>query len=339
MSKRKNHHYIPRFYLKHFATNEDRKAIGLYNLDNKKFIENAPIKHQASSDYLYGNDEVVESWLADIEGVIAKMFYYWIDEKTFIPPPENSNGYLIFKRFILYQLHRTPKAGRESIEHLNEAMLKILPLLAPEIKGKIDGLKLEHPEPILYTLFKSTDKEYLLDYLKFKFVVNLSDLPFLTSDSPVILYNEFMEKSGNYIGATGLASKGLQIFYPIHPRLMICMYDPFVYKCKESENCVSTDKVEDIHQFNVMQYLNCDTQLFFDDTICKEYIETNIVDEYEHLKTPQKSINTIINNGNNKLLFFTGIENFHINLNLSFMKVMFDSKIKSSTPSLRALKK
>ena len=46
MTKKKRHHFIPRFYLKRFSINNEGKALGLYNLDNKKFIKNAPLKIQ-----------------------------------------------------------------------------------------------------------------------------------------------------------------------------------------------------------------------------------------------------------------------------------------------------
>ncbi len=43
MTKRKNHHYVPRFYLKRFSINDEGKVIGLYNHKNNIFVQNAPL--------------------------------------------------------------------------------------------------------------------------------------------------------------------------------------------------------------------------------------------------------------------------------------------------------
>lgn len=332
MSKRKNHHYVPRFYLKRFSVNGEGKTIGLYNYKNKVFIPNAPIKHQASKDFLYGKDDGTESDLAKLESAISKLFHYWTEEKILIPPPKDSKAFSAIKRFILYQIYRTPKAGNEALEHLNDAFQKFIPFIEPNNADKFKELKIVHEEATLLMLLHSADKEYLLNYLDCKFIVNLSELSFITSDSPVILYNQYMEKSGTYIGATGLPSKGLQIFYPIHPRLMICLYDPNVYNCGDTTNCISTEEIDDIHQFNVMQFLNSDSQLFFDEFISKEYIEECIINEYNDKKAPPKNVNKVIKTKDNRTFFFTSSENFHANLELSFFKLICDLDNSGFTP-------
>lgn len=52
MAKKKRHHYVPQFYLKRFSNNNESKVLGIYNLDNKKFIQNAPLKSQAYENFL-----------------------------------------------------------------------------------------------------------------------------------------------------------------------------------------------------------------------------------------------------------------------------------------------
>lgn len=321
MSKRKNHHYIPRFYFKRFSVNNKGKVIGLYNCANSIYVQNAPIKHQACEEFLYGDDNEIESLLADLENNIAKMFHYWTEKKILIPPPQNTNGFIAFKRFILYQLFRTPKAGNTTIEHLNKAFHSFLPLFKPEKIKEFEELEISHENSVLLALLNSADKEYLLNFLDCKFIVNLSELPYITSDSPVILYNQFMEKSDMYIGATGLPAKGLQIFYPIHPRLMICLYDHSVYSCGETINCTSTEKIEDIHQLNTLQYLNCDKQLFFDDSISEGYIVDNLIKGYKDKKKSSRFINKNLKTEDGRSLLFISFEDVHIDLDLSFFKI------------------
>ncbi|MDR2010888.1 MAG: DUF4238 domain-containing protein [Bacteroidales bacterium] len=322
MHKRKNHHYIPRFYLKRFSSDEEGKTIGLYNHQNGKFIKNAPIKHQASENFLYGTDDQTESELAKLENGIAKLFYYWTEEKILFPPSNGTKAFSALKRFILYQLYRTPKAGKYMLEHLNDSFHAILPFVEPDKVKEFENLSISHAEPTLLILLNSADKEYLLDYLDCRFIVNLTGLPFISSDSPVIVYNQYMEKAGNYVGATGLPTKGLQIFYPIHPRLMICLYDPKVYSFGNVINCISTEKIEDIHQLNALQYLNSNNQLFFDNTIIEGYIVDCLIKEYKGKKVPSKNINKLIKTQENGALFFMSSEDVHIDLNLSFLDII-----------------
>lgn len=55
MPDNKNHHYVPRFYLRHFTPNE--KCIDLFNLQTQKLILKAPIKGQCCRDYFYGKNK------------------------------------------------------------------------------------------------------------------------------------------------------------------------------------------------------------------------------------------------------------------------------------------
>jgi hypothetical protein len=60
-----------------------------------------------------------------------------------------------------------------------------------------------------------------------------------------------MEKKGLYLGSAALAVKGLQIFYPIHPRLMLVFYDPETYN-GDAPNCMKTESIQKVHQLNAL---------------------------------------------------------------------------------------
>lgn len=335
MSKRKNHHYVPRFYLKRFSHSNEGLLIGLYNLKNKIFIKKAPVKHQASSDYLYGKDDEVESELSKLESNISKLFYYWTEEKLLIPPPENSNGLTILKRFILYQIFRTPKAG-EDVNKSSDKALKILSKnIFPEMWEEIKDSKLQHSEPALLALLNCVDKEHTLDFLSCKFLVNLSDLPFITSDAPVVLYNQLMENCDNYVGATGLTSKGLQIFYPIHPRLMICLFDSNEYDYGTTD-CISTKLVEDSHQLNALQFINCNSQLFFNEYIEKDYLDL-MIREYQPEKNGRKIINEFITTSDGRKFLYSSFEDSKIKLHLSFCTAKIQKKYRGFIPRHESL--
>lgn len=320
MSKKKNHHYIPKFYLKRFSTNALGKNISLYNHKNKIFIREAPIKNQACAKYLYGVDDEIENALAKMEDKIAKMFYYWTEEKLLYPPPDDSNGYKLLKRFIIYQAFRTPNSGKKIEDGINESVMKFLKEFQLGMWEKLKGSTIKFKNPVLLALSGAIKHEKLLNYLECRFVVNLSDLPLILSDSPVIFYNQLLEKANNYIGATSLVSKGLQVFLPIHPRLLICLYDSRVYEFdNDAKNCSSTESIEEIHQLNSLQLINSNSQVFFNEFISKEYIEI-LHKQNKKYRSDFKNINTVLNH-NDKKLFLMSSKDPQIKLSLGFFKL------------------
>lgn len=320
MNTRKKHHYIPQFYLKRFSVMEEGKCIGLYNISDGRFVANASVKNSACEDYLYGVDDVVEAELGKLESTIGAFFNYWTTEKMLIPPQPDSNALKLLKRFILYQFFRTPKAGKWIEDSTKEAFEVYLLVIPDEERKKFDGLDIVSQDPVLEALIRSTEFEDLMDYLDCRFLVNLSDLLFITSDAPVVLYNQFMEKQDLYIGSTGLAIKGLQIFYPIHPRLMIVFYDPITYST-DAANCMKTESIEEVHQLNILQFINCKNQLFFDDRISKEYIKV-LKEEYHGARNLSGKARKMIRISENKYQYFTAVSDVPINLNIACLKVL-----------------
>ncbi len=326
MPKKKNHHYIPRFYLKKFSIREEDKLIGLYNLENKRFIAKAPLRHQAYEKFLYGENDDIENALAEMEGTISQFFYHWTEKKQLYPPPLGSESFKLLKQFILYQAFRIPKAGDDMMESLNKGMKVLINELEPQMADKMGGSQLEHENPVLMTLLNSLKYEHLLDFLDFKFLVNLSPLSFITSDAPIVFYNQLMEKAGEYMGATGLVAKGLQIFYPIHPRLMICFYDPKIYDFGDGcENCIGTESIEEVHQLNGLQLINSNSQIFFDESISREYI-SDLSSHFSEFRQTKRDISKIIKQGHRKF-FFKSSEDAHIDLTLDFYSLKVNPEV------------
>src|SRR5690349_7669592 len=126
MAENKNHHYVPQFYLRNFSIDEKQVAVGLY-LHEKNIFTTTAIDNIASKKYLYGKDNIIEDALAQLEGDIATLFKIWIP--GFILPPENSPAFNAVKHFILIQLFRTIKAGKDLSEGLNVSFQSILKIM------------------------------------------------------------------------------------------------------------------------------------------------------------------------------------------------------------------
>jgi len=71
MATNKNQHFVPRCYLRPFTLDSANVAINLFNIDRMKFVERAPVKHQCSRDYFYGEDPALEKALQAEEGLYA----------------------------------------------------------------------------------------------------------------------------------------------------------------------------------------------------------------------------------------------------------------------------
>lgn len=278
MPGNKNHHYVPQALLKNFSVGGERKQIALYNHTTDLFVAQASIKHQASKDYLYGKDGGVESALSVLEGEGAKIINTM--RETFVPPSVNDNAYRVFKRYMLTQMYRTLRAGREMEEGLNRAF-QAMWQFDPEYKEKYADLRIKHEYAEVEMLGRAQEYVPLLDFLDCKLLVNLSELPFIISDNPVVTYNRMMQLKNNYVGATAIPVKGLQIFFPVFDRMMVCLYDPKMYQYNgKDEFRIITESVDDVHQLNALQYLTSESQLFFNEMVPEEYIRA-LVNEFK----------------------------------------------------------
>lgn len=321
MPGNKNHHYVPQSYLKNFSVRGEQKQIGLYNHVSEKFVTDASIRHQASEDYLYGKEGDVESALGLLEGEGAKMINRM--RETFVPPSVNTNAFQVFKRYLLTQMYRTKRAGREMEEGLNKAF-QAMWRFEPDYREKYSGVRIKYEHPELVMLAWAQAHVPLLDHLEAKLLVNLSDLPFITSDNPVVTYNRMMQVKDNYMGATAIAVKGLQIFFPVFNRLMICLYDPqSYYYTGKDEFRIVTESVEEVHQLNALQYLTSEAQVFFDDTVSEAYIK-GIVNEYKKVRNGKGPFSrTVVDFTENapKYFLFNSSLDPTIDMQLSFIQL------------------
>jgi|SRR5579875_477156 len=327
MASRKIHHFVPQFYLRNFASSEDGKHIGLYNYQRNILVPFAAIKHQACEKFLYGDDDEIEAALSKLEHYTAYIFQRLL--QYFMPPPENSFFFSILLEFVLYQLSRTVKAGKETNEMLSSGFKEVFKKTAL-YKEKYENIEFLHEQPTLFSLVFTGQALPLMKYLSCKLLINRSNMPFITSDQPAFKYNSFLEQKKRKQGTTGLASKGLQIFLPIHPQVMLIFYDPAVYKLgNRKDKTIETFNFSDIDQLNGLQYIHSDSQLFFSYGVDKNYF-AKLTSKYQKIKMASGPISTSYNKKGddekrNFLIVNTNNEP-QIALNLSFMTLTKHAK-------------
>ena len=106
----------------------------------------------------------------------------------------------------------------------------------------------------------------ILTDLKYKLLVNRTDVEFVTSDNPVVLYNQLFsfDQTGSN---TGWGSKGLQVFFPIGPELGIILFDSYVYSVgNRNKPVVDIELRRDVYQVNRLQMVSALENIYFRDT-------------------------------------------------------------------------
>jgi hypothetical protein len=271
MPVKKKQHYIPRFYLKYFSNNKANTHIGLYHIATQKLIREADLKNQAYENYFYGKDGKIEDGLAIIESKSSEIFSKIISSHN-LPKP-TVEDYTTILVFSLFQGTRTKSNVKETNQMINKTLKSILSH-DKRFKDDLENLEFGINDTAAFNLKTTISSLDVAKDLSCKLIINKSKIAFITSDHPVVLYNQFLEKRKFPGGRTGLALKGLQVFYPIDPWLTIMFYDSKVYKCGfKKRNTIETSNIADVNYLNLLQTLNCNELIYFNEIVTDYYIE------------------------------------------------------------------
>jgi hypothetical protein len=322
MAVKKKQHFVPKFYLKNFSTNLDQTHIGLYHIPSKNFIVEADLSNQAYDDYFYGKDGIIENNLSELENKARHPLKEVINKKSL--PSKNSEDYLVIWAFTLIQDGRTFAQAKEMNESINSQLKEVMKHDIT-VKDKIDGLVFKLKDAPVFTLSVLQSVMYTARDLSCKLIYNKTNLPFITSDHPVVKYNQFLENRKFDGGRTGLATKGLQLFFPIHPNFLLLFYDSKVYKVGgRKRDLITVENEDEINNMNLLQSLNCDEILYFNKSINKNYLEILIQNRerfYVKNRHVTEKVGTDVKpNGDIGELFRTYYIDIGIKLNLSFIK-------------------
>jgi hypothetical protein len=284
MSKRRSQHYIPVFLLKNFS-NENKKSIGLFNINRKKFIRSASLRHQACRDHFYGKDKKIEGALSNLESITAPIIR--IVEKQQTIPKKNTPEYLVLMLLALFMQSRTEYAG----EAMNEQIDKLMKKIFKEHKkiGKyLHNIKIGINNPTNYTLGITAQYIWIIADMECKILQNHTKDNFIFSDNPIVKYNQFLEGRKWPASITGLVTKGLQIFFPISTSTCLLFYDQRIYKIGTRKcKIIPITSEEDIFEINKIQYLNADKNLFFNNRTAFDYLK-NIINCCKKMRRVEK---------------------------------------------------
>lgn len=266
----KNQHYVPQFYQRYFSI--DGKNIGTYVVATEKNIFSAPIKHQASKEYFYSDNMNIEKALGGIEEIAKGIIDKVTTEDNIVLSKEEAYSLYCFT---MMQVGRTPSQVK-LISDTITAIIKTLIKKEVEIKrdsekcSEVDGITDEIIQQLVVNftqpgMFAVGTQAQLINTcidLKCKFLINKTRIPFITSDNPAVIYNQFLERMKQESYALG--SRGLQIYFPLTPKVAVIYYDSECYKigCKK-RTYVDLTQPTDVLELNKLSAVNAESVLYY----------------------------------------------------------------------------
>ena len=260
MPSKKRQHYVPKFYLRNFASDKEQRTINIYTLKASKFISNASLRDQCYKDYYYGKDGKIEKAFEKIEGPISQVFDNIIKGNQL--PNRFSPEHSLLISYVVLQIVRTENAEME-VNYTVDQLVKKLYAKELEEEGILNdkvtindfSIKLTDPMRLLFSSAANAPIAMDLNYKVFR---DKSNTGFITSDNPTVRYNQLFQHKKNEGDKTGLATTGLQIFLPISPSHCLIFYDEKAYRIGNRKDAiVPITRSENVDQINGLQITTC----------------------------------------------------------------------------------
>lgn len=240
---------------------------------DKLYIKEASIRKQAYKKHLYGKDDDIEDLLMEIEGNVATIFQNIL--KTYQLPSKGSGEYSLLCLYLLIAEARVQKNAESQNNFINQQM-KILAKMDKNLDvpdNLIDNMDISYEIPNLIPMQIAGELYPILFDLSMILIVSDCDRRFITTDNPLTRYNQFYVFRNYQLRGYGLGNIGIQLFYPLSPKVCLCMYDDKAYYCNElTDQILKLVKGKYIDELNKLFYLNSFNFLFFNDEILESYI-------------------------------------------------------------------
>ena len=264
MSEKKRQHYVPQFCLRLFS--DDGKTINLFNIRLNEPKLGVSIKDQCSKPYFYGKDLQQEDAFEKLEDAVAQTIASILETESL--PEKQSEEYVVLVFYILSQHNRTKHSG----EAYNEKTNKMLKALRPDLSSALEHWRVVAKNPTAMPLDGVATMWVFAFDLDAKIIWNGSREPFITSDHHVVYYNQYMENFKTE-SCTGMGSRGLQIFFPISPHVMLHLYDPGVYRVgSDKGGSCDIDSPAEARKMNELQWLNALENVYYSNGVTQDSV-------------------------------------------------------------------
>ncbi len=284
MSEYKKQHYVPQFYLRHFS--KDGVGLCRYSLANET-SERRNIKNTCQSFNFHGKGAAgldVEAAISQVEAKHAPIIEEILDRKNLalISGQDSQNTRFLLDIFVLLTDRRT-KLAKEETEVVANALfdsLKSMWAQSDEARKRaltLDDLhkyRLRRDTAGLEGIINALVPPSTISDLSIKLLINETDKPFITSDSPSVFFNFLRLKN---LSMRGWQAPGLMIFVPLSDDFMLWLFDQPMYE--PHKNITNGDTIflkrdRDVDELNRLQILNAYEYVIFSNPDDQEYVST-----------------------------------------------------------------
>jgi len=240
----KRQHYVPKFYLKEFATDDtygkkDKAQVHIYDLENaKKDIRN--IKTIAYEKYLYSpqNEEnsrstYMEDKLAGLESLISKIWKDFANNRMGLSPSIKKGVSLFIATLILRHPDNIPKhqqmrtfLANDILNHIPEGETQFSFVIKgqetiidlQEVKDSFNSTQYDDSMFFIENI-EQLSTSIVKELIKKKWsIISSEERVFITSDRPVVISNP----TG---GLLGVGAKGVVISLTLSPTRLLILED------------------------------------------------------------------------------------------------------------------
>ena len=149
----------------------------------------------------------------------------------------------------------------------------------------------------------------------------------MASDNPLVMYNQLMEFQ-DFESGTGLASRGLQIFFPLSPRFMVHLFDKHVYAVHPRGAAhMKIAQKADIDSLNALQAVSAMENIYFKGPRADVYRVVELGARFRRTRKARvfQAGNDSLDTKKSTLIGFSQVD-IKTNLNLSFIRVLKPAK-------------
>lgn len=327
--KVKNQHYVPQFYLRNFSNNKNGKTLSIYDVNTGFYFDQAGIKTQVSEKYFYGEDGKIEDALSKVESIVSPTIKKIIETK--IIPNKSTLGYKKLLYFAVLNDLRNKARINEIIAAMSDLQSLQIGIFGDD-KNQLP--EITHEKVVHMNLGMVNEVSNHCNDLSCKIIKNNTNIPFITSDLPIVHYNQYLNQIKHPRRNSAIASIGFQMFLPISNDLILLFYDGNVYKVgNKKDNHLTINNTSDVDQLNILQIINCQSTVFFNNKIKKPYIDklNAIATKYKVNKKPKTNIYNNVkdlgNQTNNNTIIHS--ESYFLDMHLTIAGIKINSKYKA----------
>jgi hypothetical protein len=252
-TKIKVQHYVPRLYLNSFVIKSKKRSIYCYEKRKSRCFE-VSTKNIASESYFYDvpneEEQKIEKTLNSIESSFDPVYRKILENEDLESLTSDEERTVAL--FVMAQELRT-KEQRETIaDMMRQAKQRLYKeTLSEEFKERYDIDKWDTEEQIKslhLSMFRQIPLYAEITHqMKWILLVNHTPMPFWTSDHPI---NRFNPVNAEPYGNLGLLCRGIEIHFPLSPKLALSFCDPTAYALLPSRY-----QIEDIQNVEFENWL------------------------------------------------------------------------------------